>query len=176
MRARPGQATRGWGTSLAAATRTCLSCSLRTSPTLVGLGLAITGAVLATLTDAAIFEAIASYLIGALLAANAVFLAWEMASLLLGETAQPDVERAVLEAVAATGPGWNVTADRPVHLGPDDLLVIVEIEIGSGEDDKGLAEWMLVVEENVRSATTHHTRTLLDVRSGSKRRPTQGLD
>jgi cation diffusion facilitator family transporter len=98
---------------------------------LVGLGLAVAGSALAALTGAPVLDAVASYAIGIVLAANAGFLAWEMGSLILGEAPEPEVERAIVAAVeSVAGRGTGVQA---VHVGPDDLLIIVEI----GEADTG---------------------------------------
>jgi cation diffusion facilitator family transporter len=105
---------------------------------LVGLVLALVATVLVELTGAAVLDVVASYLIGLVLAANAVFLAWEMASLVLGEAALPEVERAVLAAVGTGGSGWRAASVQVVHLGPTELLVVVKVGgCGSGGDRGG---------------------------------------
>ncbi len=99
---------------------------------LAGVALALLGTVLAAVTGIFVIDVVASDLIGLLLVANAVFLAWEMASLILGERAEPEAEEAVRRALAADGTAGEVTAVRAVHLGPDDLLVIASLRIGPG--------------------------------------------
>ncbi|MGI8803951.1 MAG: cation diffusion facilitator family transporter [Solirubrobacteraceae bacterium] len=81
---------------------------------LVGLGLALAGTLVVELTGAAVIDAVASYLIGLVLAANAVFLAREMASLVLGESADAAVEQAVLAAISAPVRAVSV---QVTHLG-----------------------------------------------------------
>ena len=104
---------------------------------LVGLLLALTATVLVALTGAAVaLDAIASYLIGLVLAGNAVFLAREMASLVLGEAALPEVERAVMAAVGADGIGpAGGGSVQVVHLGPTELLVVIGVAGGGGVED-----------------------------------------
>src|SRR5207244_2572951 len=59
---------------------------------LIGLAIALTAIVLATITDEARFDAVGSLAIGGLLGFVAVVLATEMRSLLLGESADPEVQ------------------------------------------------------------------------------------
>jgi cation diffusion facilitator family transporter len=97
---------------------------------LVGLALALIGTVLGELTGAAVLDAVASYLIAGLLAANAVFLAREMSSLVLGEAPDDAVAETVLTAVAAGDGPWRASTVQAVHLGPDELLIIVGLSPG----------------------------------------------
>jgi cation diffusion facilitator family transporter len=121
----------------------------------VGLGLALLGTLLADLTGVAVLDAVASYLIAALLAANAVFLAWEMASLVLGEVPDHEVEQAVLAAIGSDDPAWRATGVQAVHIGPDDLLIIVEVA--------GPLAWLRRASERAAAATPIGSRVLFDV-------------
>jgi cation diffusion facilitator family transporter len=132
----------------------------------VGLGLALLATLLADLTGVEAIDAAASYLIGLLLAANAVFLAWQMASLVLGEAPDHEVEQAVLEAVAAVaadaGP-LRAAGVQAVHLGPDELLIIVELASGGDPTDDGALGWLARTRDLAAGTTSLGSRVLFDV-------------
>jgi cation diffusion facilitator family transporter len=130
---------------------------------LVGLGLALTGTVLADLTGLAVLDAVASYLIAALLAGNAIFLAREMSSLILGEAPERDVEETVLAAVGAADASWRASGVRAVHLGPDELLVIVEVASGRHGPDDPQLRWLRQAGRDAADATPMSSRVVFAV-------------
>jgi cation diffusion facilitator family transporter len=131
---------------------------------LVGLGLAIVGSILAAVTGAPVLDAVASYLIGTVLAANAVFLAWEMGSLILGEAPEPEVEQAIRAAVGDDGDPGRGPRVQAIHLGPDELLVIIEVSDAPGGPTGNLLERLEQAAERVTGATPLRTRVLFEVR------------
>ncbi|HWH10335.1 MAG TPA: cation diffusion facilitator family transporter [Solirubrobacteraceae bacterium] len=134
---------------------------------LVGLGLALTGTVLADVTGIAVLDVVASYLIAALLACNAVFLGREMASLVLGEAPEHAVEQAVLAAVNSQDGAWCATRVEAVHLGPDELLVIVGLDgLDGGGDavEAGPVHWLLGAQGRaIAAARPLSARVVFDV-------------
>jgi cation diffusion facilitator family transporter len=132
---------------------------------LVGLALALTGTVLAELTGAPVLDAVASYVIAAVLAANAIFLAREMGSLVLGEAPQPEVEQAIVAAVASGGGAWRGAGTRVIHLGPDELLVIVEVSAAAEPETGELLDWLEQVQRRAAAAAPLRTRVLFEVRA-----------
>src|SRR5215470_9309421 len=66
---------------------------------LVGLFLATVGVALTMITGKEVWDGLGSLAIGALLGCVAIILAVEMKSLLIGESASPDVERAIVAAL-----------------------------------------------------------------------------
>ncbi len=94
---------------------------------LIGLLFALLGVTMATVTGDGRWDGIGAMAVGVLLLVIAVFLAFEMASMLVGESALPEQEDQIREAIAAT-PGVNRVIDmRTVHVGPDEILVAVKI-------------------------------------------------
>lgn len=130
---------------------------------LVGLTLALLGVGLAAVTGALVLDVVASYLIGLLLVGNAAFLAWEMASLILGERAEPEVEEAVRRALAADGTAGEVTAVHAVHLGPDDLLVIARLRIVPGRRGAELIPRLREAGDRARRASPAVRQVLFDL-------------
>src|SRR3954470_4635163 len=95
---------------------------------LIGLAFALVGVVLAEVLDQPRFDAVGSLAIGVLLVAIAIVLAIEMASLLVGESATPEVVdqlRAILDAHPCVS---RVIALRTQHIGPDDVMVNAKLE------------------------------------------------
>jgi cation diffusion facilitator family transporter len=147
---------------------------------LVGVGLALVGTLLADVTGVAVLDALASYLIAGLLAANAVFLAWQMASLVLGEAPDHELEAAVLAAVdsddddattAAATTAHRARAVQAVHLGPDELLIIIEVA-GDADAAGGSLGWLRRAGERAAAATPISSRVLFDV-PAAERAPEQ---
>jgi len=70
----------------------------------------------------------ASMLIGLILAVTAAVLAYECKSLLIGESAAPEVMSAIREHVETAKGTMAVNEIRSVHFGPDDLLIAISID------------------------------------------------
>jgi cation diffusion facilitator family transporter len=97
---------------------------------LLGLSFAIVGITLNVITDEPAFDAMGSIAIGLLLGAIAIVLAIEMKSLLIGEAATPEVQDAIRAAIIADPIVEHVVHLRTQHLGPEDLLVAVKVDLG----------------------------------------------
>jgi cation diffusion facilitator family transporter len=96
---------------------------------ITGLLVALLAVVLAALTGNAVFDALGTITIGALLLVIAVILMIEMKGLLIGESARPEEEQAILEALVSPTGVLSVIHLRTQHLGPDDVLVAAKIEV-----------------------------------------------
>ena len=96
---------------------------------LIGLIFALTGVGLTVLTGNAVWDGIGTIGIGALLGVIAVILMVEMHSLLIGEGATPEQQRAIWEALEATPHVDRVIHLRTQYLGPDEMLVGAKIAL-----------------------------------------------
>lgn len=96
---------------------------------LIGLLLALIGVGLSLATDNARWDGVGTLAIGLLLATVAVVLGREMKGLLLGEAAAPEVERQIREALESTPRVLGIIHLRTLHLGPDELLVGVKLDV-----------------------------------------------
>ena len=98
------------------------------SAAMAGLMIALAAQVLTQLTGNSIFDGIASIIIGMILAATAVWLAYETKGLLIGEAANrwvvDDIRR-----IAASEPGINrVNEVLTMHMGPDFIVANLSVE------------------------------------------------
>ncbi|MPQ99800.1 cation diffusion facilitator family transporter [Modestobacter sp. I12A-02628] len=125
---------------------------LEDAAALTGLFFALLGVGLATLTGNPVFDAIGTILIGLLLIAVAAVLGVETKSLLLGEAATPDHQRAIVQALEADGGVRSVIHMRTQHLGPEEILVAAKIEVEHDDTAAGIAAAIDAAEQRVRAA------------------------
>jgi cation diffusion facilitator family transporter len=95
---------------------------------LIGLTFALIGIVLASALDEPRWDAAGSLAIGLLLVVIAIFLAIEMASLIVGESATPEVVEQIRGILDAHPDVNRVIALRTQHVGPDDILINAKLE------------------------------------------------
>jgi divalent metal cation (Fe/Co/Zn/Cd) transporter len=92
--------------------------------------------------------------IGVLLAAIAVVLAIEIKSLLIGESASPEVQQRIRAAIEASESVRHLIHLRTLHLAPEKLLVGAKVEFATVLDVPGLARAIDEVEARVRGVVT----------------------
>ena len=102
---------------------------LQDAAALLGLVFALVGVGLSLITGMGVFDAIGTALIGLLLVAVAVTLATETRSLLLGESAAPEVRARILGALESAEGVDRVIHMKTLHLGPEELLVGAKIAV-----------------------------------------------
>jgi cation diffusion facilitator family transporter len=118
---------------------------------LAGLLIALAGVGLSTLTGDTRFDGIGSIVIGVLLGGIATLLSLEMQSLLIGEAADPDVERQIRDVLSASPDVKRIIHMRTVHLGPDDLVVAAKLEFEANLDVPQLCARIDEAERAVRA-------------------------
>lgn len=119
---------------------------------LIGLFLALVGITLAVVTGDARWDGIGALAIGTLLLFIAVFLAFEVAGLLVGESALPEQEDAIRAAVAAAAGLDGVIHLRTMHTGPDELLVGAKVAVEATTAAEDVARAIDAAEVAVREA------------------------
>jgi cation diffusion facilitator family transporter len=118
----------------------------------VGLLIALAAVGTTLITDDAVYDGIGTLSIGILLTGIAIVLATEMKSLLLGETASPDVQSRIRAAFEADGGVERLIHMRTQHLGPDELLIGAKVHFADGLSVAELAGAVNRVETSVREA------------------------
>ncbi len=119
---------------------------------LLGLVLAFTAVTLAVVTDDTVWDALGTLSIGTLLAAIAIILAVEMKALLMGESATPQDQRRLREAIESEPDVVALIHMRTQHLGPDELLVGAKVQFDTTLSVAELAASIDRVEASVRAA------------------------
>lgn len=113
------------------------------SAAMLGLIIAFLGVWLTQLTGIVYFDGLASILIGLLLAATAIWLAFETKGLLIGESANRWIVEGVRELVSSVGSVDRVNEVLTMHMGPEFILVNVSVDfrddLPAGEVEKIVA-------------------------------------
>lgn len=117
---------------------------------LVGLIFALVGVTMATVTGDARWDGMGAIAIGALLVCIATFLAAEMSSLLVGESATAADEDAIREAIVAAPLVLRLIHLRTLHVGPDELLVAAKISVDPASTAEQIAVGIDAAEGAIR--------------------------
>jgi cation diffusion facilitator family transporter len=117
----------------------------------IGLFIALSALSATLVTGNATWDGIGTLTIGILLTSIAVLLASEMKSLLLGETASPEVEERIRATIESDPSVERLIHMRTQHLGPDELLVGAKVSFRDGLDVAELAAAVDRVETAVRA-------------------------
>ncbi|MFK4087636.1 cation diffusion facilitator family transporter [Kribbella sp. NPDC020789] len=119
---------------------------------LTGLVLALIGVVLTLATGNGVFDGLGSMAIGVLLVAVAIFLAIEMKSLLLGESATRESQQKIVDAIQNTAGVQRLIHIKTLHLGPEELLVAAKLAVEPTTDSAVVAETINAAERAIRAA------------------------
>jgi cation diffusion facilitator family transporter len=119
---------------------------------LTGLVFATAGVALAVITGDGVWDGVGSLAIGVLLGFVAAVLAIEMKSLLIGESASNEVERAIVTALESGPEVQCVIHLRTLHMGPESLLVAAKIAVRGADSAATLAAGIDAAERRVRAA------------------------
>ena len=121
---------------------------------LIGLVFAMFGVFMADLTGNYKWDGVGAFSIGVLLVVIAIFLAIEMASMLIGESALPEEESRIRTALAGQPGIGSVIHMRTLHTGPDELLVAAKVAVDPDLSASALAEIIDGAEARVRAEVT----------------------
>ncbi|MDT5325824.1 MAG: hypothetical protein QOF25_2976 [Mycobacterium sp.] len=119
---------------------------------LIGLALALGGVGLSMLTGEPVWDGIGTVAIGVLLGIIAVILMVEMHSLLIGEGATSQEDKAIRAALEQTANVDRLIHIRTQYLGPDELLVGAKIALAAETDLATVAATIDAAESAVRAA------------------------
>ncbi len=129
---------------------------------LVGLVFALTGVGLAVITGDGRFDAMGAMAVGTLLVVIAIFLAMEMTTMLVGESALPEEVEAIREALESSPGVLRVIHLRTLHIGPDELLVAAKIAITHNDTGAQIARDIDAAESALRAAVPTATYVFLE--------------
>jgi cation diffusion facilitator family transporter len=129
---------------------------------LVGLVFALFGVSMAVVTGDGRWDGLGAMAVGTLLVVIAVFLAFEMAAMLVGESALPEEDAAIRAALASSPLVDRVIHVRTLHVGPDELLVGAKIAIAKSDTGEEIAAGIDDAEARLRAAVPSATYIFLE--------------
>ncbi|GGT02273.1 cation diffusion facilitator family transporter [Nonomuraea spiralis] len=121
---------------------------LEDTAALLGLAFALIGVTLALVTGNPVYDGIGSIAIGVLLIIVAVTLATETKSMIIGEAASPEIQRAIEQALCDDDDVASYSRLRTLHLGPEELLVAARVTVADQGDT--VAEALAETERRIR--------------------------
>jgi len=119
---------------------------------LIGLVFALFGVTMTVVTGDGRWDGIGALAIGSLLLVIAVFLALEMSSMLVGESAVPEQTEAIRAAIESEPLVESVIHLRTLHTGPDEILVAAKIAVRTTDSGAQIADAIDGAERRVREA------------------------
>jgi cation diffusion facilitator family transporter len=135
---------------------------LEDTAALIGLVFAFAGVGLAVLTGDGRWDGAGSLAIGLLLGTAAAILAVEMKSLLIGESASPEVQRMVVAALEDGPELVRVIHLRTVHISPDSILVAAKVAVRGSDSAMQLTAGINTAEGRLRAAVPIATTIYLE--------------
>jgi len=125
----------------------------------VGLAIAATGLILTDVTGSAIWDGLASVLIGLVLAAVAMVIAREMKALLIGEAASREDRAAIRVAILGVEQVHHVERLLTMQLAPHEILVTTDVAFDEEVDEVLAIEH---VEASIREACPDARRIFIE--------------
>lgn len=107
---------------------------------LLGLTFALFGVGMTLLTGNGVFDVLGTAMIGVLLVAVAISLAIETKSLLVGESAKPEVIDRIRAALEGSAGVERIIHLKTLHLGPEEILVAAKIGVAATTSAAVVAE------------------------------------
>jgi cation diffusion facilitator family transporter len=128
----------------------------------LGLFIALIALAVSWVTGSALPDAIGSIFIGLLLCAIGILLARDTRSLLLGESATPEMRARVLELVRSTEGIEDVRQLLTMHLGPESVILALKVRFRSGMTVEEAERVTDELEERVRAELPQMTSIFVE--------------
>ncbi|WP_062438169.1 cation diffusion facilitator family transporter [Herbidospora daliensis] len=119
---------------------------------LLGLIFALFGVTMAVVTGNGVWDGVGTVMIGVLLGVIAIVLAIETKSLLIGESAGPEVDAQIRQALESAPEVTRVIHMRTLHVGPEELLVAAKIAVQHDDTAAEVARGIDEAEQRIRAA------------------------
>jgi cation diffusion facilitator family transporter len=129
------------------------------SAAVVGLFVAAGGLILTDQTGTAVWDGLASIIIGLILIGVALVIAREMSALLIGESASRDNRTAIRVAILGTQPVHHVERLLTMQMSAHEILVTADVAFDEGEDEVAAIE---EVETAIRRACPDAKRIFIE--------------
>lgn len=133
---------------------------------LLGVIVAFLGVFLARALDLPALDGVSSIIIGSILAGVALFLAGETRQLLVGEAVGPALEARIRAACAENPAVAELVRLRGIHLGPDEILLALDVRFNEEPEGRSVAELIDELEAQLRAVDPRVKRLLVEPDAG----------
>lgn len=135
---------------------------LEDSAAMLGLTIALVGLGLAEILNLPVLDAVASILIGVVLAAVAALLAFETKGLLIGEAAEPQVTTGVRRIVEAAPGIRQINEVLTMHMGPRDVLLNLSLDFQPALTSDQVERGISALEREIKTAYPEIKRIFIE--------------
>jgi cation diffusion facilitator family transporter len=135
------------------------------SAALLGIVVAAVGVALSILTGSAIYDGLASIVIGVILLGVAIFIGLRIRGLLLGEAATKSDRDRIKKAVEGVPQVAALLDMLTLHLGPEDILVNLNVNFQDGLDTDSLEGVIDEIESRIRESVPSAKRIFIEAES-----------
>jgi cation diffusion facilitator family transporter len=135
------------------------------SAAMLGLLVAFAGIGLAQWTGILYFDGLASIIIGLLLAATAVWLAYETKGLLIGESANRWIVEGVRELAAGAEFVEHVNEVLTMHVGPEYILVNISLDFRDDVPAGMVEQVVAALDRDIKASYVNVRRVFVEARS-----------
>ena len=132
---------------------------------LLGLMVAMMGIFMSRALDMPMLDAIASILIGLILAGTAGFLAFECQSLLTGEGVSPEVRKSLHKIASSEAGVVRPNEILTMHFGPNDVLVALSLDFDNALSAAGVEDAVSNIERNIKASHPEVTLVFVEAQS-----------
>lgn len=143
------------------------------SAALLGLVVAALGVFLGHQFNNPYFDGAASLVIGVILAITAIFLAYESKGLLIGEGADVEVLKNLMNMVRAEPTIQNARQPLTMHFGPEEVFLALDVNFKSELSAVQIEEAIVQLETKIRQAYPDIKRIFIEAKSISSERNTR---
>lgn len=137
------------------------------SAAMLGLVVAFAGILLTDVTGILYFDGIASIVIGLLLGATAAWLAWETKSLLIGESAEPEVVRGIRDLIGTFSEVVHVNEVLTLHMGPEFILVNLSVDFADSIRAEQIEAVIAAMDRGIKEKFPRVKRVFVEAESRS---------
>ena len=134
------------------------------SAAMLGLVVAFVGILLGQITGIAYFDGAASVIIGLILGATAVWLAYETKGLLIGESANKAVVQGIRTILDNSDTVQKISEVLTMHMGPDYVLVTVSVDFQDDLTALGIEETVAKMSRQIKQAYPEVKRVFIEAK------------
>ena len=133
------------------------------SAAMLGLFVALAGVLLTQVTGNAVYDGLASIIIGCILGITAIWLAYETKSLLIGESADAETV-ALIHQIISKEKGINrIHEVLTLHMGPEYILATISVNAADGLRTGDLEKTFQRITDTIKKAAPHVKRVFIEV-------------
>ena len=133
---------------------------------MAGLVIAFLGLLAVEYLNLPWMDGAASIGIGLLLAGVAVFLCFETKGLLIGEAVSEELSESLHSLVGGSSAVNQINELRTMHMGPQDVLLAVSLDVRDDMDTGSLEDAIYALEQEIRTKHPEVKRIFIEIQSG----------